>query len=395
METDLYQIVRSQQPLSDAHTRYFMWQLMCGLRYLHAAGVMHRDLNPANLLLNASCELKIADFGLARAAARPGDQPMSGYVVTRWYRAPELLLSAPSYGTGVDMWAAGCVFAELLGRRALFPGRDAPHQLSLVLGVVGSPSERALRRVASPAAAAYTRRLPPAARVSFRHLYPHAPAEACALLDALLVFDPSERGTAADALSHPYLAAYADDDADDGALAAAAPPLPPPGALDFGFEALAELDESRARALVLMEVEHMSGGTWPPPQQEASPNPWFLSQPGASAAQRAGLAAQLQPGSPRQEYAPPPRPMSDDASSCISSEEAMARSESSTEPPFPVPPKQRLGGATEDALRGVVLQPQPGSRLLRDSPSGDDRDAHMLLGCACPYPYGWAASPAA
>ena len=70
-------------------------------------------------------------------------------------------------------------------------------------------------------------------------------------------------------------------------------------------------------------------------------------------------------------------------------------SESSSEPPFPVPPKQRLGGAAEDALRGVVLQPRPGSRLLRDSPSGDDRDAPMLLGCACPYPYGWSASPAA
>ena len=139
MDTDLHQIIRSNQPLSDDHCQYFVYQLLRGLKYIHSANVLHRDLKPSNLLLNANCDLKICDFGLARVnsgknASSVGDahdmsdgqQPttnvsnfMTEYVVTRWYRAPELLLSCAEYTSAIDVWSVGCIFAELLGRFVL------------------------------------------------------------------------------------------------------------------------------------------------------------------------------------------------------------------------------------------------------------------------------------
>jgi serine/threonine protein kinase len=120
MDTDLHQIIRSPQPLSEEHIQFFVYQLLRGLKYLHTGGVVHRDLKPSNLLLNGNCELRICDFGLARAEVN--QELMAEYVVTRWYRAPELLLSCSDYGPPIDMWSVGCILAELLGRKPLFPG---------------------------------------------------------------------------------------------------------------------------------------------------------------------------------------------------------------------------------------------------------------------------------
>lgn len=119
---------------------------------------MHRDLNPSNLLVNADCSLKICDFGLARSFDR--DAQMSDYVVTRWYRCPELLLGSRQYDFGVDLWAVGCILAEMLGRRAIFPGRDPVHQLSLICKVTGTPSEERLAHLPSKAARDYVKRMP-------------------------------------------------------------------------------------------------------------------------------------------------------------------------------------------------------------------------------------------
>ena len=109
MDTDLHQIVRSSQGLSDEHTQYFLYQILRGLKYVHTAKVLHRDLKPSNLLLNANCDLKICDFGLARTDAERGF--MTEYVVTRWYRAPELLLSCEDYSASIDIWSVGCILA--------------------------------------------------------------------------------------------------------------------------------------------------------------------------------------------------------------------------------------------------------------------------------------------
>jgi len=130
MDTDLAHIVKSPQVTMD-HIKYIMYQILRGLKALHAAEVLHRDLKPANILLTVECDVKIADLGLAREA----DYEMTEYVASRWWRAPELLIGTTSYNAAVDMWSVGCIFAELLGRRPLFNGRDRqfPYRFSLIL----------------------------------------------------------------------------------------------------------------------------------------------------------------------------------------------------------------------------------------------------------------------
>jgi hypothetical protein len=114
--------------------QYFLYQLLRGLKYIHSANVLHRDLKPSNLLLNANCDLKICDFGLARTTSETDF--MTEYVVTRWYRAPELLLNCSEYTAAIDVWSVGCIFMELLNREPLFPGRDYVQQLRLITEVI-------------------------------------------------------------------------------------------------------------------------------------------------------------------------------------------------------------------------------------------------------------------
>jgi serine/threonine protein kinase len=125
-------------------TYVFRWndciQILRGLKYLHSADVLHRDLKPGNLLLNASCDLKICDFGLSRT--NEASSKKTEYVVTRWYRAPELLLNAGAYTPAIDIWSVGCIVAEMLGRRPAFPGEDFLDQLRLIIRALGSPSEK-------------------------------------------------------------------------------------------------------------------------------------------------------------------------------------------------------------------------------------------------------------
>lgn len=105
-------IIRSGQPLTDAHFQSFIYQILCGLKYIHSANVLHRDLKPGNLLVNADCELKICDFGLARGFSMDPEENagyMTEYVATRWYRAPEIMLSFQSY-TKASMYTTGACY---------------------------------------------------------------------------------------------------------------------------------------------------------------------------------------------------------------------------------------------------------------------------------------------
>lgn len=121
----MYRVLRTQK-LSDDHCQYFIYQTLRAVKAMHSANVLHRDLKPSNLLLNGNCDLKVCDFGLARSMAVPDDDAgvLTEYVATRWYRAPEIMLTFQEYTTAIDVWSVGCIMAEMLSGRALFPGKD-------------------------------------------------------------------------------------------------------------------------------------------------------------------------------------------------------------------------------------------------------------------------------
>jgi mitogen-activated protein kinase 1/3 len=131
METDMHRVIRTQD-LSDDHCQYFIYQTLRALKAMHSANVLHRDLKPSNLLLNANCDLKVCDFGLARSAASTDDNSgfMTEYVATRWYRAPEIMLTFKEYTKAIDVWSVGCILAEMLSGKPLFPGKDCMRTLS-------------------------------------------------------------------------------------------------------------------------------------------------------------------------------------------------------------------------------------------------------------------------
>ncbi|KAL1203254.1 Mitogen-activated protein kinase 3 [Cardamine amara subsp. amara] len=203
MDTDLHQIIRSNQSLSEEHCQYFLYQLLRGLKYIHSANVIHRDLKPSNLLLNANCDLKICDFGLARPTSE--NEFMTEYVVTRWYRAPELLLNSSDYTAAIDVWSVGCIFMELMNRKPLFPGKDHVHQMRLLTELLGTPTESDLGFTNNEDAKRYIRQLPNFPRQPLANLFSHVNPLAIDLVDRMLTFDPNRRITVEEALNHQYL----------------------------------------------------------------------------------------------------------------------------------------------------------------------------------------------
>ncbi len=124
-----------------------MYQLLCGLKYIHSAGVLHRDIKPSNCLVDSSCNVKICDFGLANIADTKQD--MTEYVATRWYKAPELLLMWNHYSSAVDIWSAGLILAELVNLKPLLPGTSHLNQIELILSLLGNPEKEELAGIRS------------------------------------------------------------------------------------------------------------------------------------------------------------------------------------------------------------------------------------------------------
>ncbi|KAL7419404.1 mitogen activated protein kinase [Cryptotrichosporon argae] len=215
LETDLHRVIRTQD-LSDDHCQYFLYQTCRALKALHSAEIIHRDLKPSNLLLNANCDLKVCDFGLARSTQTvfPGNEQgfMTEYVATRWYRAPEVMLSFRRYTKAIDVWSVGCILAEMLNGKPLFPGKDYQHQLNLILDVTGTPNMEEFNAITSVRSKDYLRTLPLRRKRHFASLYPTANPLAVDFLTKTLTFDPRKRYDVEQCLEHPYLDAYHDVD---------------------------------------------------------------------------------------------------------------------------------------------------------------------------------------
>uniref|UniRef100_A0A7M4E5B1 mitogen-activated protein kinase n=1 Tax=Crocodylus porosus TaxID=8502 RepID=A0A7M4E5B1_CROPO len=194
MQTDLQKIMGHE--FSDEKIQYLVYQMLKGLK----------DLKPGNLAVNEDCELKILDFGLARHA----DSEMTGYVVTRWYRAPEVILNWMHYNQTVDIWSVGCIMAEMLTGKTLFKGKDYLDQLTQILKVTGHPGEEFVEKLEDKAAKSYIQSLPKIPKMDLSRLFPKVNPLAVDLLDKMLQLDVEKRLTATEALAHSYFDQFRD-----------------------------------------------------------------------------------------------------------------------------------------------------------------------------------------
>lgn len=202
LETDLEQIINDRQiPLTFPHIKSHILMTLKGLEYLHKNFILHRDMKPNNLLLDKNNILKIADFGLARQFGSPS-RIYSHQVVTRWYRAPELLYGARMYGVGIDMWAVGCILAELFTRTALFPGDSDLETMDKIVTVLGTPSQKNWHGVTE--LPDYVKFTVPSNGIPFSEKFSGLSADAIELLEKLLRLCPTERCDCTEALSMAY-----------------------------------------------------------------------------------------------------------------------------------------------------------------------------------------------
>jgi protein kinase len=203
-EHNLYQIMensrKSGKEFSEKRIKQIIYQIASGLNYMHNNGYFHRDLKPENILLNNDV-VKIADFGLARELANY--QPMTDYVCTRWYRAPECILKSSNYSAAMDIWALGAIMAELYILRPIFPGSSEFDQLTQIVNVLGTPklSEwpegyKLVQKIGL--------KFPLAKGYPLEQVIPNASSSAIKLLYGLLCWDPQRRITASQILNHNF-----------------------------------------------------------------------------------------------------------------------------------------------------------------------------------------------
>uniref|UniRef100_A0A8C8DR07 mitogen-activated protein kinase n=1 Tax=Oryzias sinensis TaxID=183150 RepID=A0A8C8DR07_9TELE len=229
---DLGHIMKKKR-LSSRIVTYLFYQLLRGLKVSTFV-----DLKPGNLAVNENCELKILDFGLARHT----ESEMTGYVVTRWYRAPEVIFNWMHYTQTVDVWSAGCILAEMISGQVLFSGHDSIDQLKKILRLTGNPDSSLVQKMQSKDAQSYVQGLAPQKKKKFKEVFPSMEANAVDLLEGMLLLDPEKRLTAKQGLSHPFLAEYHDPESE-----------PDSEPYDDSFESL-ELTIAEWKSLIHMEI---------------------------------------------------------------------------------------------------------------------------------------------
>ncbi|XP_063772769.1 serine/threonine-protein kinase ICK isoform X2 [Pseudophryne corroboree] len=202
MKENLYQLMKDRNKLFPESTiRNIMYQILQGLAFIHKYGFFHRDLKPENLLCMGPELVKIADFGLARETrSRP---PYTDYVSTRWYRAPEVLLRSTSYNSPIDIWAVGCIMAEIYTLRPLFPGSSEIDTIFKICQVLGTPKKTDWPE-GYQLASTMNFRWPQCVPNNLKTLIPNASSDGIQIMRDMLQWDPKKRPTASKALRHPY-----------------------------------------------------------------------------------------------------------------------------------------------------------------------------------------------
>ena len=204
MDSDLQKIIASKQELSDEHYQFILYQMLRALYFLHSANIIHRDFKPSNVLINEDCTVKLCDFGMSRGI-KEENVLLTEYVVTRYYRAPEVMLSSHHYSKKIDVWSVGCAFAELLSKKFLFPGDNYIAQIKLIIDVLGTQDVKDLDFISNSSAKSFVMQFQNIPKKNFSEILKCENPLAVDLVEKMLVFNPEKRYSIEQCLNHPYL----------------------------------------------------------------------------------------------------------------------------------------------------------------------------------------------
>jgi len=207
MDTDLHKILHVQKvKLTQQLVKILTYQLLQGVLVLKFASIIHRDLKPSNLLVDVRGRLKIGDLGLGRRTSEDNDADLTQYVVTRWYRGPEIVLKAGCYTKAIDTWSVGCIVFEMLTNTVLFKGKDFLDQVKLIMSVIGTPKDEELQWLTQEAREFVLQfERYPQRSVGCHDLLTGADKQVVDLMDSTLKFNPDHRADVTDIIKHPYL----------------------------------------------------------------------------------------------------------------------------------------------------------------------------------------------
>jgi mitogen-activated protein kinase 1/3 len=271
MQSDLHRIIQSKNVLSDAHVSFIVYQILCGLKHMHTAGIYHRDLKPSNVLIDRDCNVKICDFGLARGvnAEQAEQADLTEYVVTRWYRAPEVVLDVSKYSDKVDMWSVGCILAEMYYRKPLFKGEDYLDQLMRIFTVIGRPSKSDLKEcIKSERGYKFIDNMVDYPAQDWRDIIPHASDEAIDLISKLLTFNTNQRLNVDEALMHPFFSDHFNQDFVNSSKSAEI--------YDDKFQSLLKNDAQIRRAMMSEIIKFRPDSIFP---ENVDPSPQVRQRP--------------------------------------------------------------------------------------------------------------------
>ncbi|XP_076823900.1 cyclin-dependent kinase-like 1 isoform X1 [Clavelina lepadiformis] len=208
--TVLNELDKHTRGVPELHVKRIVWQVLQAVHFCHQHNCIHRDVKPENILITKQGVIKLCDFGFARILTGPGDD-YTDYVATRWYRAPELLVGDTQYGPPVDVWAIGCVFAELLNGQALWPGKSDVDQLYLIQRTLGDLIPRH-KQIFSTNQFFHGLTLPePDTREPLEMRHPNVNPQALSFMKACLQMDPNARLTCEELLDHPYFDTFREE----------------------------------------------------------------------------------------------------------------------------------------------------------------------------------------